>query len=156
MAVRKRPAPKRLTKPERLAILLDKRLPSSYDVQRLEWLKVIAEERGILKPRLGLYGVAHDWLFELAYALAVEMYDGSELKGRPPAPLQEDVELVLKVREARRKHPNDSQSASAARVLGINPKLTDRKRNRLNANQCDAVWKRYLAAEARLAKKFTK
>lgn len=156
MAVRKRPAPKRLTKPGKLAILLEKRLPPHYDVQRFEWLKVIAAERGILEPRRGLYEVGHDWLFELAYALAIEMYDGSDLKGRPPAPLKEDLELVLKVREARINYPSESQRKIAARVLGINPKLIDRRRNRSNANKCDAVWKRYVAAEERLAKKFTK
>jgi len=156
MVVRKRPAPKRLTKPEKQAILLDKRLPPHYDGQRVDWLKAIAAERGMLEPRRGLYEVGHDWLFELAYALAVERYDGSDLKGRPPAPLKEDVELVLKVQEVRMKHPSESQRKIAARVLGINSKLTDRKRNRSNANKCDAVWKRYVAAEERLAKKFTK
>lgn len=150
MAVRKRPAPKRLTKPEKQAILLAGRDLPTHDAQRLEWLKVIAAERGILNPRLGLYETAQDWLFELAYALAVEMYDGSGLKGRPPPPQKEDLDLVLAVREMRRKHPNDSLRATVARVLGINPKLIDKKRNPRNAKKVDALRKRYGYAEERL------
>ena len=150
MSVRKRPAPKRLTKPEKQAILLAGRNLPTHDVQRLEWLKVIAAERGILNPRLGLYEAAQDWLFELAYALAVEMYDGSGLKGRPPPPPKEDMDLVLAVREMRRKHPNDSLRATVARVLGINPKLIDKKRNLENAEKVDVQRHRYRAAEKRL------
>jgi hypothetical protein len=150
MAVKKRPAPKRLTKPEKLATLLGGRNLPTHDVQRLEWLKVIAAERGIHNPRLGLYEAAQDWLFELAYALAVEMYDGSGLKGRPPPPQKEDLDLVLAVREMRRKHPNDSLRATVARVLGINPKLIDKKRNPKNAKKVDALRKRYGYAEERL------
>ena len=148
MAVRKRPAPKRLTKPDKLAILLAGRDLSTHDAQRLEWLKVIAAERGILEPRRGLYEVGHDWLFELAYALAVEMYDGSGLKGRPPSPPKEDLDLVLAVREMRRKHPNHSLRAIVARVMGITPKLIDK--NRENAKKVDVQRHRYRAAEKRL------
>ena len=161
MAVKKRPAPKRLSEKEKIIEwLVDPKslseIVKTYDVQRLEWLKAIAVERGITKPQAGLYGAAYDWLFELAYTLAVEMYDGSGLKGRPSASLAEDLVLVSAVRKVRTKCPNDSQSAIAARVLGINPKLTDRKRNRSNSNKVAALWKRYEAAEVRLAKKFTK
>ena len=155
MAVTKRPAPKRLTKPERLAILLDKRLPSSYAVQRLEWLKVIAEEREILKPRQGLYKAANDWLFELAYALAVERYDGSG-KGRPSGSPKDDLALVFKVREMRMKHPNESRRKIAARILGISPKKISKKEHPENYKEVDTLCKRYTKAEARLADKFTK
>jgi hypothetical protein len=148
MAVKKRPAPKRLTKPEKLATLLGGRNTPTYDAQRLEWLSVIAEERGILESRLGLYN--GNWVFELAYALAVAMYDGSGRKGRPSAPPKDDMALVFKVREMRRKYPNDSQRTTAARVLGINPKLADRQRNPENAKKVEALCKRYLAAEERL------
>ena len=155
MAVTKRPAPKRLTKPERLAILLDKRLPSSYDVQRLEWLKVIAEEREILEPRQGLYKAANDWLFELAYALAVERYDGSG-KGRPSGSPKDDLALVFKVREMRMKHPNESRRKIAARILGISPTKISKKKHPENYKEVDTLCKRYTKAEARLADKFTK
>lgn len=155
MAVTKRPAPKRLTKPERLAILLDKRLPSSYAVQRLEWLKVIAEEREILEPRQGLYKAANDWLFELAYALAVERYDGSG-KGRPSGSPKDDLALVFKVREMRMKHPNESRRKIAARILGISPKKISKKEHSENYKEVDTLCKRYTKAEARLADKFTK
>jgi hypothetical protein len=155
MAVTKRPAPKRLTKPERLAILLEKRLPSSYDVQRLEWLKVIAEEREILEPRQGLYKAANDWLFELAYALAVERYDGSG-KGRPSGSPKDDLALVFKVREMRMKHPNESRRKIAARILGISPKKISKKEHPENYKEVDTLCKRYTKAEARLADKFTK
>lgn len=161
MAIKKRPAPKRLSKKEKLIewLIDPSSLPEivkTYDVQRLEWLKVIAGERGILNPRLGLYEAAHDWLFELAYALAIEMYDGSGLKGRPPPPRKEDMDLVLAVREMRGKHPNDRLRATCARVLGINPKLTDKKRNPENAKKVDALRQRYKAAEKRLKSIFGK
>lgn len=154
MAVTKRPAPKRLTKPERLAIMLDKRLPSPYDVQRLEWLKAIAAERGIHKPRLGLYEAAHDWLFELAYTLAVERYDGSG-KGRPSGSPKDDLALVFAVRQMRMKHPNESRRKIVARILGISPKKISKKEHPENYKEVDALCKRYTKAEARLADKFT-
>jgi hypothetical protein len=159
MAVKKRPAPKLLTKPEKLVRwLLDSlslpEIVKPHDVQRLEWLKVIAEERGILEPRRGLYN--GDWVFELAYVLAVEMYDGSGRKGRPSAAPKDDMALIFKVREMRRKHPNDSQSKTAARVLGISTKQIAKKEHPENYKKVDALCKRYMKAEARLADKFTK
>ncbi|MFM7626937.1 MAG: hypothetical protein ACKO7G_10825 [Gammaproteobacteria bacterium] len=138
---------------------MDGRLPLHYDAQRLDWLKVIAAERGILEPRRvlygGLYEVGHDWLFELAYALAVEMYDGSGLKGRPPPSLKEDLNLVFAVQEMRSKHPNESQRDIAARVHGIDPELIDKK-NVEDAKKVDKLRKRYLAAEKRLKTIFGK
>ena len=157
MAVKKRPAPKRLSEKEkRIEWLADPKslseIVKTYDVRRLEWLKAIAAERGILKPQAGLYEAAHDWLFELAYALAVEMYDGSGLKGRPPPPRKEDMDFVLAVREMRREHPNDSLRRAVARVLGINPKLTNAKRNPENAKEVNASSKRFRNADKRLKK----
>jgi hypothetical protein len=154
MAVKKRPAPKRLTKPEKLATFLGGRNTPNYDAQRLEWLSVIAEERGILEPRLGLYN--GDWVFELAYALAVDMYDGSGRKGRLSATLKEDATLVIDVREMRMKHPNESLRKIAARVLDINPNLADRQRNAKNARNVEALCKRYRVAEERLKDFFGK
>lgn len=155
MAVKKRPAPKRLSRPEKLATLLGGRNLPIYDMQRLEWLKVIAAERGMLKPRMGLYEAAHDWLFDLAYALAVERYGGFG-PGRRSATPREDIALIDQVRKMRMKHPNESQRVIAARVLGINPKLIDRKTHPANSKKVEALWKRYMAAEGRQAHPFTK
>jgi hypothetical protein len=158
MAVKKRPAPKRLTKPEKLVRwLLD---PSSlpgivkpYDVQRLNWLKVIAEERGILEPRRGLYN--GDWVFELAYALAVEIHHGFRPGRRPATPIQ-NVAVIDQVRKMRVKYPNESQRRIVARVLGISPIKISRKEYPANYREIDAFCKRYITAEKRRVKPFKK
>ena len=160
MSVKKRPAPKRLSKKEKLIEwLVDpeslSEIVKAYDVQRLEWLKAIAAERGILKPKAGLYGAAYDWLFELAYALAVEEHHGFRAGRRPATPIQ-DLELIRAVRKMRVKYPNDSERKISARVLGISPKQIDRKTHPANSRKVEAVWKRYLAAEKRRGKLFTK
>jgi hypothetical protein len=160
MAVKKRPAPKRLTSPEKLVRwLLD---PSSlpeivkpYDVQRLEWLKAIAAERGILEPRRGLYEAAHDWLFELAYALAVEIHHGFRPGRRPASPIQ-SMAVINQVRKMRVKHPNESQRKIAARVLGISPIKISRKEYPANYRKIDAFCKRHMTAEKRRVKPFKK
>jgi len=155
MAVKKRPAPKRLSKREKLIEWLvdPKSLPEivkTYDVQRLEWLKAIAAESGIQQRSLGRSGEASNWLFELAYTLAIQIYDGSGLKGRPSASRLEDIELLDEVKKIRRKYPSESYRKNMARVLGISLKAIDGRRYPENNERIQRHYKRYKAAKARL------
>jgi hypothetical protein len=56
----------------------------------------------------------------------------------------------------RREHPNDSLRRAVARVLGINPKLTNAKRNPENAKEVNASSKRFRNADKRLKSIFGK
>jgi hypothetical protein len=157
MAVNKRPAPKRLSKAEKLAAWLIKpgglsEILKPYDTQRIEWLEKIAKERGLKPQRTGLYGIAEVWLFELAYDLAREIYDGSSKRGRRLASPLDNFEQVLKWRKLRQQYPNDSDRRIAARVLDISLKSMDSKRNKENNKKIQTLCKRYKKAEIRLRK----